>query len=57
MQKGDKKKKKHHYLHLKKMSIFLLKKLKTFWERLILRKNVIKFWEKGFEKGFPLDFL
>ena len=50
-------KKKLHYLHLKKMSIFLLKKIKTFWERLILRKNVINFWEKGFEKGFPLDFL
>ena len=47
MQKGEKKK--HHYLHLKKF--------KTFWERLILRKNVIKFWEKGFEKGVPLDFL
>ena len=47
MQKGEKKK--HHYLHLKKF--------KTFWERLILRKNVINFWEKGFEKGFPLDFL
>ena len=55
MQKGEKKK--LHYLHLKKMSIFLLKKIKTFWARLILRKNVINFWEKGFEKGFPLDFL